>query len=100
MRKARLACELSGGALGLGSEGAFLPGPFGFGLMDLELVLLADLERDLELIGFAESPAFALHETLTDATGLDTFAARADFPRHGLVLRPDGDGDPRVRKDL
>ncbi len=97
-RKARLACELGGVELGLGSEGAFVPGPFGFGVVDLEIVLLVDRARNFEIVGYAQEHAQALHTTLSDAGALAEFAARADFPRHGLVVRPDDEDDPRIRK--
>ncbi len=99
-RKAELACELGGVGLGLGSEGAFLPGPFGFGLLDFELVVLVDRALGIEIVGRAEASAPALHATVSDASGLEAFALRAGFPAHGLVLRPDRDDDPRIHKDL
>ena len=99
-KKATLACERGGRALGLGSEGSFGPGPLGFGVWDLELLVLVDLERDLEIVGRAFSPGLHHHADVASLHELRAVAARARFPEHGLVLRPDGEDDPRVRKGL
>jgi len=99
-RKARLACERSGLPLGLGSEGSFGPGPVAFGEWNLELVVCVDAARGLEVVGRAYEPALAHHGTVGSLEELAAFAARARFPEHGLVLRPDGQEDPRIRKGL
>jgi hypothetical protein len=99
-RKALLACAHSGLTLGLGSEGAFGPGPFGLGATDLELVVLVDLELGIEVVGRALGPGQHLHATLGSGEELAAFAERAGFPGHGLVLRPDGEDGPRPHKGL
>jgi hypothetical protein len=99
-RKAELACELSGLSLGLGSEGSFGPGPYGFGVWDLELLVLVDRTRGLAITGYALEPGFAHHETVRTRAELDTFARGARFPAHALVVRPDHADHPRVWKGL
>ena len=53
-RKAKLACELGGVFVGLGSEGAFVPGPFGFGTWNVELVVLLDEALGLNCTWYAD----------------------------------------------
>ncbi|MFM8364629.1 MAG: hypothetical protein ACKOAS_05690, partial [Verrucomicrobiota bacterium] len=47
-RKAELAIELSGLPLGLGSEGSFGPGPFGFVASNLEVIVMRDRDLGIE----------------------------------------------------
>jgi hypothetical protein len=98
-RKARLALE-RGHACGLGSEGAFLPGPFGLGSHDLELLVFLDDARGLEVVGRALEPGRHVHGVATSLAELAALAGRAGFPEHGLVVRPDDEDDPRVHKGL
>lgn len=98
--KARIGMELSGLALGLASEGSFDPGPFGLMPCDLELVILVDAARGIEIVGRAQSATqharvqVATHDELADA------ARSAGFPEHGLVLRAESDGSARIHKGL
>ena len=99
-RKAQIACERSGSTLGLGSEGSFGPGPFGFGSWNLEVLVLVDTERCIEVVGSAGEPGLHHHETVTTAAQLAEAVRRAGFPEHGVVLRPDGADHPRTWKGL
>jgi len=99
-RKAKLACELGGVSVGLGSEGAFVPGPFGFGAWNVELVVLVDEALGVEIVGRAREPGLFHHGTVRTIEELRAFACAADFPAHALVIRPEGEDDPRVRKGL
>ncbi|MBU3683725.1 MAG: hypothetical protein FGM39_06910 [Phycisphaerales bacterium] len=99
-RKAEVAIERSAASLGLGSEGAFVGGPFGFGGWNVELVVLVDRGRGIEVTGIAQGPGMHLHGEVRTVDELDALAARAGFPAHGLVLRPDGPDDPRIRKGI
>lgn len=99
-RKAALAVAHSGARFGLGSEGAFAPGPFGLGSQNVELVVLADPESSLEIIGRAVAPGLHQHGVVSTLAELKALARRAGFPEHGLVVRPDGADDPRLRKGL
>ena len=100
-RKARLAIELSGAALGLGSEGAFGPDPHA-GLMpwNVELLVLVDTLHDLEVVGIAQGAAGNDHALLRDEAALFAFAAQVGFPAQRLVLRPDHEDHPRLWKGL
>lgn len=98
--KARIGMELTGHKLGLASEGSFDPGPFGLMPCDLELVILLDATRGIEIVGRAQAATqharvqVATHDELADA------ARSAGFPEHGLVLRAEGDGSARIHKGL
>jgi hypothetical protein len=87
--KARLALAKGGARLGLGSEGAFTPGPMGLFAWNVELVVLLDAELGIEIVGRAEGPGHHLHATVRSESELVAFASRALFPEHGLVVRPD-----------
>ena len=93
-RKARLAIELAGLPRGLGSEGSFAPGPFGLGTWNLELVVLIDDARGIEIIGRAQGAATCAHALVRTRDELEALARRAEFPAHGLVVRPDASEDP------
>ncbi len=99
-RKAEKGMDLLGVPCGLASEGAFGPDPFGFFPWDVELVVLVDRVRGIEIVGRAQGAARHLHERVTTHDALDAFARRAGFPEHGLVVRPDEDSDPRTQKGL
>lgn len=98
--KARLAAELSGSTLGLGSEGAFAPGPLGFGTWNLELVVFLDTARGLELVGRHHTPGRHVHGLVGDQRALTELARRAGFPEFGLVLRADGENGTGVQKGI
>lgn len=100
VRKARIAIERSGLPLGLGSEGAFVPGPFGLVPWNVELVAFVDAELGIEVVGAAHGPGLFVHGVVRSPAELAELAARAGFPEHGLVVRPDGPDDPRIRKGL
>lgn len=51
LHKARLACELTGADYGLGSEGSFGTGPWGFGVVNQELVACVSARGDWQVIG-------------------------------------------------
>ncbi|MFN3163213.1 MAG: DUF6671 family protein [Pseudohongiellaceae bacterium] len=79
-RKARLACELTGLSIGLGSEGSFGGGPLA-GLMnwDEELLVLVDIEHDLEITAVSSGPVqlseFAPHSVADVQRQLAPFPA-------------------------
>jgi hypothetical protein len=101
-KKARKAIELSGARAGLGSEGAFGPDPFtGFLPWNTELLLYVDDDLGIEVAGWASSGSTNLaHDVVQRWGDLETFALRAGFPAHGLVVRPGSTDDPRAVKDL
>jgi hypothetical protein len=100
-RKARIGMERSGLPLGLASEGAFGPDPLtGVLPWDIELVIWIDDERGLEVVGMAQGPARSAHASVRDWPEVEAFAARAGFPDHHLVIRPEHADHPDVIKGL
>lgn len=99
--KARMGMALAGTPLGIASEGAFVPDPYG-GLMpwNIEVLIWLDDARGLEVVGLAQGPARSLHRAIRWWPELEKFAIEAGFPEHHLVLRPGSESDPRTRKGL
>ena len=99
-KKAELAIELTGCPLGLGSEGSFIPGPFGLGSFNLEVITLVDRQRHLVVTGAIRQPGHHTAGTFESWEALAEFATKAKFPSHALVLRPDDENHPHLRKGL
>lgn len=100
-RKAELAIELSGAEVGLGSEGSVDRHPqLGFVDRNVELIVLVDRARGIEVVGVADGPAPSAHVLTTSFVEATEFAERELFVDHGLIVRPDSADDPRVRKDI
>lgn len=100
-RKARLAIERTGLPIGVGSEGAFGADPhFGVSPWNLELVVLVDAEREVEIVGIDEGPATFAHLVTDKWIEVQIFARDQGFPLQHLVVRPHGADDPRIRKDI
>lgn len=100
-RKARKGMELSGLPLGMASEGSFGPDPFtGLIPWNVELLMWIDDELGIEVVGVAQGPGRCGQLLTDDWAALEAFAAREDFPRHHLVLRPEHQDDSRVHKGL
>lgn len=93
VRKARLGMAASGSPLGVASEGTVGPDvTVPFLTADRELVVLVDDE--LGIVIHEEYTAYdGVMASTTAAAGddLDAFLARADFPRHRLIARPNLD---------
>ncbi|KUJ83464.1 hypothetical protein AWR36_006280 [Microbulbifer flavimaris] len=88
--KARLACELSGASIGLGSEGSFGAGPLpGLVGWDHELLVLVDLERDLEIVASAQGPFEVREWEARDADELRAGLCEQD-PGQGWLLQANG----------
>lgn len=98
--KAKKGMELLSLDVGVASEGSFRSDWFGLFPLNLELVVLVDRARDLEIVGRAGGPAHHFHDQVTTLEALSVFARKVEFPSHGLVVRPDHQDDPRVRKGL
>jgi len=90
LRKAELACELTGLDVGIGSEGTFGPGPLG-GLMawHVELLVWHDRARNWTITGRAQGPSQARREALTSVEQAAGFAAGAPVGQ-GLIVRGHG----------
>jgi len=100
-RKARTGMELSGLPLGLASEGAFGPNPVVSLLpWNIELLLLIDDERGIEVTGVAQQSTRFDHLLTDDWERAKQFAAQAGFPTHYLVVRPQCQDDSRVEKGI
>lgn len=99
--KAHAALKQSGLKLALASEGAFVPDPIaGLIVWNIELVLLLDTQRGLEIVGSAQGPARAGQGLVREPSQLLQLASVLGFPEHQLCLRPDHSEDPRVHKGL
>lgn len=87
--KALAAAEQCALTIGVASEGSFSPHPLlPFATLNLELVLLLDRERRLELIGEAATTEtnYARCAVKSFAEALE-FAYQAGFPAHGMVVK-------------
>jgi len=100
-QKARLGMQLAGLSRGMGSEGAFGPDPIA-GLIpwDVELVIYIDDCLEIEVTAWASAPARHHHRSVTSVEDLDRFSDEAAFPGHHLVVRPNNEHDPMVRKGI
>lgn len=93
--------ELSGLPLGLASEGAFGPDPMaGLFPWNVELLVFIDDERGIEVTGMAQQATRFAHLLTDDWEQAAQFARQAGFPEHHLVVRPQGQDDPRIEKSL
>jgi len=99
-KKAQQGMEILGTSYGIASEGSFGPDPFGLFPWDVELVMLIDRTRGIEVVGVARGPGRHLHDHIATPEALEAFAERAGFPEHGLVVRADGPDDPHLWKGL
>lgn len=100
-RKARKGLELSGLKAGLASEGSFGLDPYaGLYPWNVELLLWVDDTLGLEVTGVAQGPARSGHTTVRQWDELRKFATQQAFPSHHLVLRPNDEHDPRIRKNI
>ncbi len=75
--------------IGIGSEGAFGPHPaFPFVPANIEIVVLIDTKRDLEIVGESISLETNFdHAHISSLEEAKAFAKRICFPSHGLVIR-------------
>ena len=100
-KKARLGMQLAGLPLGLASEGAFGPDPMlGMFPWNVEFLIFIDDERGLEIVGLAQGKTNFAHVLAASWEEADAFARNAGFPEHHLVVRPEGENDPRIRKGI
>ena len=100
-KKARIGMELSGLPLGIASEGAFGPDPFtGMFSWNVEVLVWIDNERGLEITAVAQGKTNLAHTLTTSWEEVEAFAQKVGFPEHHLVVRPEGENDPRIRKGI
>lgn len=101
LKKARIGMELSGLPLGLASEGSFGPDPMvGISPWNVEFLVFIDDESELEIVGFAQGKASHAHLLTGEWVAAEAFARQAEFPAHQLVVRPEGENDPRIKKGI
>lgn len=99
--KARIGMERTGLPLGLASEGAFGPDPYaGLFPWNVELIVFIDAQISLEVVGMAQGGACFEHRLCADWAEVENFARSVGFPKQQLVLRPNGQDDPRLQKDI
>jgi len=100
-KKARIGMELAGGRLGLASEGSFGTDPFaGMFPWNVEVLMFLDDELGIEVCGIFQGPGRCDQQLTGDWAAAQSFARKAGFPAHHLVLRPDHGDDPRIRKGI
>jgi len=87
--KARAGMDCAGYTVGLASEGTIGPDPvMPFVTSDIEMIVLVDDIRGITVSEMTRSTDIvAVREAVTPKTDLKTLLARADFPRHGLIVR-------------
>ncbi len=100
--KARLGMAASGHSIGMASEGSIAPPPdLPWLIHDLELVVLVDDTRNLAIGELASSyDIVTVSEVLSPDDDLQELAARADFPHHGLIVRPTVGGSNAMTKGI
>ena len=99
--KARTGMALAGCQRGLASEGAFMPDPLsGLFPWNVELLVAVDDVLGVEVVGMAQGPACNQTGHASDWHSAERLAQDAGFPRHWLVVRPNGENDPRVIKGV
>jgi hypothetical protein len=93
--------ELAGTQLGLASEGSFGADPY-TGLLpwNIELLIWIDDTAGVEVVGMAEGAARNAHIQSGDWSTIADFAERQGFPAHQLIIRPEGESDRRIYKDI
>lgn len=100
-KKARIGMELSWLPLGLASEGSFGSDPFaGMFPWNVEILVFIDDDRGIEVTGVAQGKTNFSHLLTTDWAAAEAFARQAGFPAHHLVVRPEREDDPRMRKGI
>lgn len=100
-RKARKGMELAGTYQGIASEGSFGPDPHtGMFPWNVELLVWIDDQEGIEVVGIAQGAAPGGHIQSGDWQVVADFAERVGFPEHHLVVRPDGQSDTRIYKNI
>lgn len=97
--KALLAVAASTHSVGLASEGSFGPHPdLPFFAVDAELVLVADVGRDLEIVEHLVSASTNYASVIVDHLPVPSDRLeQMRFPDHALVVTPQGATDPAIK---
>lgn len=100
-KKARIGMELASLPLGLASEGSFGPDPCtGIFSLNVEMIVWIDDALGIEVVGLASGKTNFSHLLTTNWDEAEAFARATGFPEHGLVVRPQHQDDPRIRKGI
>ena len=93
--KALKAIEETGESIAIASEGSFGAHPtIFFAPANVELVLLIDTVNNIEIAGWEISTATNhSHKEVSSVWEAIKFANECDFPSHGMVVRPNADGN-------
>ncbi len=90
VKKARLGMAVSGMSLGLANEGSFGPHPYLFFIPGTqEIMAFIDDRLEIEVTEQLITTETNFSHILAASIGeLDDYLARAKFPSHGLIIRP------------
>ncbi len=100
-KKARIGMDLAKVPVGVASEGSFGPDPVMGALpWNVECLLFVDDRLGIEVSGWAQGEARSGQIMAGDWGEVRPFALRMGFPDHGMVLRPEGETDGRIRKEI
>jgi hypothetical protein len=99
LTKARHALEVSGGEVGLGSEGTVGPHPhYPLVTSITEHIALIDRSSGLEVVHrYTSTDIVAFHAVWREGTDLLELARLADLPHHGVIVRVDGEPRSAVK---
>lgn len=86
IKKARLACELTGSKVGLGSEGSFFISPAGIGTVNEEMIALVLRDVDFVVVGRHFTPVDIREAECNDSKQISDFITQAPEGQ-GLVLK-------------
>lgn len=100
-KKARIGMELARLPLGIASEGSFGPDPFtGMLPWNVEILIWIDNEYGIEISAVAQGKTNLANALVTSWKEAEAFAKTTGFPQHHLMVRPEGENDPRIRKGI
>ncbi|WP_027669397.1 DUF6671 family protein [Rheinheimera baltica] len=88
-RKAALAADLSGLAIGLGSEGSYSAGPYGLGTVNLELLCCINVEQGWAVTGRYYAPSRAQQWHIASEEALQQAIAQVCPGQHVLIQQED-----------
>jgi hypothetical protein len=100
--KARLGTTYAGVSLGIASEGA-IGADYLIPLLnsDIEILVFIDTELDLTISeSYRSFDITAVSRTIYQGANLDELLLSADFPRHGLIVRADINGESKSIKGI
>jgi len=99
--KAKAGLAASGARLAVASEGTIGPDPsIPFVTSDVEVLVFVDALRDLTITErFRSTDIVAVRVEVQPSDDIDEILVRADFPRHGLIVKPpEGSPGPIVKE--